>query len=112
MQIIAYLKSKCERSKGVCSILEKYALEYESMDIDQTNIPQDNMAAKASQQTTPCVEINGVMLADTSGHEVEKYLLSKNLVKSSMIESDASYNFSFDEEENNDSIRSKITRFF
>ena len=108
MKIIAYLKSKCERSEGVCSILEKYSLEYESWDISKINTQQSNVLGKKSQQIAPCVEIDGLMLADTSGHEVEKYLLSKNLVKSSMIESSDS----FDEEEINDSIRSKTTRFF
>ena len=33
------------------------------------------------QTNQPCVEIDGVMLADVSGEEVEEYLKSNNLVE-------------------------------
>jgi monothiol glutaredoxin len=36
---------------------------------------------KSGQPLSPCVEIDGVMLADVSGEEVENYLLSNDLVK-------------------------------
>ena len=39
------------------------------------------MVEKSSQPLSPCVEVDGVMLADVSGEEVENYLLSNNLVK-------------------------------
>ena len=38
------------------------------------------MVSKSGQQLSPCVEIDGFMLADISGEEVEKYLLSQKLV--------------------------------
>ena len=33
------------------------------------------MIAKSGQALSPCVEVNGRMLADVSGDEVEQYLL-------------------------------------
>ena len=39
------------------------------------------MVQKSGQPLSPCVEIDGVMLADISGEEVENYLLSNDLVK-------------------------------
>ena len=39
------------------------------------------MVRKSGQPLSPCVEIDGVMLADISGEEVENYLLANNLVK-------------------------------
>ena len=38
------------------------------------------MVAKSGQPLSPCVEINGVMLTDVSGEEVENYMLSNELV--------------------------------
>jgi len=38
------------------------------------------MARKSGQPLSPCVEIDGVMLADVSGEEIENYLLANNLV--------------------------------
>ena len=91
--------------------MDKYSLEYESQDITQSENQLAEMVRKSGQQLAPCVEIDGIMLADTSGQEVEKYLLSRNLVKSSMIEPDASANDLLNDDEN-ETIRSKTTRFF
>ena len=41
------------------------------------------MVRKSGQPLSPCVEIDGVMLADISGEEVENYLLANDLVKPS-----------------------------
>ena len=39
------------------------------------------MNASSGQPLSPCVEINGHMLADVSGAEVEAYLLGQGLVQ-------------------------------
>ena len=80
MKIKAYLKPSCGWSQGVRAIMTKYELEYE--DIDIINVPENyaEMVDKSSQPLSPCVEIDGVMLADVSGEEVEKYLLSNDLI--------------------------------
>jgi monothiol glutaredoxin len=38
------------------------------------------MFEKTGQRLSPCVEVNGKMLPDVSGDEVEAYLLSSGLV--------------------------------
>jgi monothiol glutaredoxin len=39
------------------------------------------MVRKSGQPLSPCVEIDGEMLADVSGEEVEQYLVEKGLVR-------------------------------
>ena len=61
--------------------MDKYALKYE--DIDIINYPENyaEMVEKSGQPLSPCVEIDGQMLADISGEELEVFLLENNLVK-------------------------------
>ena len=80
MEIKAYLKPQCGWSKGVRAIMDKYELEYEDLDVVNNSDIYEEMVAKSSQPLSPCVEINGVMLADVSGKEVENYMLSNELV--------------------------------
>ncbi|MGH7996739.1 MAG: glutaredoxin family protein [Opitutaceae bacterium] len=81
MTIKAYLKPSCGWSNGVRSILRKYGLPYEDVDIINNRESYAEMVRKSGQPLSPCVEIDGVMLADVSGEEVENYLLSNDLVK-------------------------------
>lgn len=73
-KIIAYLKPHCGWSMGVRAIMEKYGLEYEDRDI--WNDPQQRleMIQKSGQELSPCVEVDGEMLADVSGEEVEAWM--------------------------------------
>jgi monothiol glutaredoxin len=81
MKIKCYLKPSCGWSNGVRAIMKKYQLAYE--DIDIINVPENyaEMVAKSGQRLSPCVEIDGKMLADISGAEVEQYLLANQLVQ-------------------------------
>ena len=92
MNIKSYLKPHCGWSKGVRAIMDKYRLEHEDLDI--VNDPQlyEEMVDKSGQYLSPCVEIDGVMLADVSGEEVEHYMLSNNLVEPSDQQADAPTN--------------------
>ena len=81
MQVVAYLKPHCGWSNGVRAIFEKYQLNYEDRDIINRPEYYAEMVEKSGQSLSPCVEIDGVMLADVSGQEVENYLLSRELVK-------------------------------
>ena len=83
MNIKAYLKPHCGWSMGVRAIMEKYSLEYQDLDIINNQNLYAEMVEKSSQPLSPCVEIDGVMLADVSGEEVENYLLSNKLVDES-----------------------------
>ncbi|PHX79305.1 MAG: glutaredoxin [Opitutia bacterium] len=80
MNIRCYLKPSCGWSNGVRAIMAKYALTYQ--DVDIINRPENyaEMVDKSGQSLSPCVEIDGVMLPDISGAEVEQYLLANQLV--------------------------------
>ena len=82
-KITAYLKTHCGWSRGVRAVLEKYNLAYEDKDIIQSEADYMEMLKKSKQHLSPCVEINGVMLADVSGEEGENYLISKGLINKS-----------------------------
>ena len=81
MKIKAYLKPSCGWSNGVRAIMRKYNLPFEDIDIINNRANYAEMVAKSGQPLSPCVEIDGVMLADISGEEVESYLLSNDLIK-------------------------------
>src|ERR1700756_2714084 len=88
-QIVAYLKTSCGWSNGVRAVLKKYDLPYEEKDIIANPAFRWEMEQKSGQPLSPCVEINGKMLPDISGEEVEKYLVSNHLIAASNVEADA-----------------------
>ena len=83
MKITAYLKPTCGWSNGVRAIFKKYDLDYEDIDIVNNSDNYARMVEKSGQQLSPCVDVDGVMLADVSGEEVENYLISNQLIESS-----------------------------
>ena len=85
-QITAYLKTHCGWSAGVRAVLAKYNLPYTEKDIIQNPAFRWEMETKSGQPLSPCVEINGTMVPDVSGEEVEEYLISNNLVQASNAE--------------------------
>jgi monothiol glutaredoxin len=80
-KIIAYLKPTCGWSNGVRAILKKYDLPYEDRDIINDPAQRAEMVEKSGQTLSPCVEINGHMLPDISGAEVEAWMLANNIVQ-------------------------------
>jgi monothiol glutaredoxin len=80
-KIIAYLKPTCGWSNGVRAVLRKYDLPYEDRDIINDPAQREEMVVKSGQMLSPCVEVNGKMLADVSGEEVEAYLVANQLVQ-------------------------------
>lgn len=80
-QITAYLKTMCGWSNGVRAVFAKYDLPYTEKDIIKNPAFRFEMEQRSGQQLSPCVEINGVMLPDISGEEVERYMLQNNLVQ-------------------------------
>ena len=68
------------------AVLAKYNLAYTEKDIIQNPAFRWEMETKSGQPLSPCVEVNGEMLADVSGDEVEEYLVSKGLVQPSNVE--------------------------
>ena len=111
MKIKAYLKPHCGWSNGVRAIMRKYELEYEDIDIINNRANYEEMVRKSGQPLSPCVEIDGVMLADISGEEVENYMLANNLVKPSGAKVDTATNSGCSPEEH-EKMASKPVRFF
>jgi glutaredoxin-related protein len=91
-QIVAYLKTYCGWSAGVRAVLAKYNLPYTEKDIIQNPAFRWEMETKSAQPLSPCVEINGHMLADVSGEEVERYLLDNKIVQPSDAQTDVPLN--------------------
>src|SRR6202789_2003743 len=74
-KIIAYLKQHCGGSQGVRAVLGKYNLPFEDRDIWNDPRQRLEMIQKSGQELSPCVEVNGKMLADISGEELEAWLI-------------------------------------
>ena len=91
-KIIAYLKPQCGWSQGVRAIMRKYDLPFEDRDIINDPAQRQEMIEKSGQMLSPCVEVNGKMLPDISGEEVEAYLLSNRLIEANEKQPDAPTN--------------------
>jgi len=76
-KIVAYLKPTCGWSGG---------------DIINDPAQRAEMVEKSGQMMSPCVEINGHMLPDISGDEVEAWMLANNIVTPNDIVPDAPTN--------------------
>lgn len=96
---------------GVRAIMNKYNLEYEDRDIINQADQYAEMVEKSGQPLSPCVEINGKMLADVSGEEVENYMLSNGLIEPNEVAPEAPTNAACTDEEH-EAMRSKTIRFF
>src|SRR5512140_2288000 len=86
--VIAYLKPTCGWSQGVRAALRKYELPFEDRNIIGDPEARREMVEKSGQKLSPCVEVNGRMLSDISGEELETYLLSNGLVQPTDREAD------------------------
>src|ERR1035441_4933044 len=80
-KIIAYLKPTCGWSQGVRAVLRKYDLSFEDRDIINDPLQRQEMIEKSGQMLSPCVEINGHMLPDISGEEVEGWMLANKICR-------------------------------
>ena len=111
MKIKAYLKPSCGWSNGVRAIMHKHGLAFEDIDIINHRAHYEEMVRKSGQPLSPCVEIDGVMLADISGEEVENYLLANNLVQANGAPVDTATNAGCSAEEH-EKMAAKPVRFF
>jgi glutaredoxin len=111
MKIKAYLKPHCGWSNGVRAIMRKYNLPFEDIDIINQRSNYEEMVRKSGQPLSPCVEIEGVMLADVSGEEVENYLLANDFVKPTSAATGAATNAGCSDEEHA-RMQAKPVRFF
>lgn len=80
-KIIAWLKPVCGWSNGVRAVFTRHGLEYEDRDIINNPTHYAEMVQKSGQPLSPCVEINGQMLADVSGEEVEAWMMRNRVIE-------------------------------
>lgn len=81
------------------AVLKKYDLPFEDKDIIQNPAFRWEMEQKSGQSLSPCVEINGRMLPDISGEEVEQYLKAEGLVGQTDKETNVPLNRACSDEE-------------
>ena len=91
-KITAYLKTFCGWSEGVRAIMRKYDLPYEEKDIIKNPAFRWEMEQRSGQSLSPCVEIDGHMLPDISGEEVEKWMLENGYFEANDAAPDAPIN--------------------
>ena len=107
-EITAYLKTHCGWSKGVRAVLAKYDIPYTEKDIIVNPDYRFEMEQLSGQPLSPCVVVNGVMLPDLSGEELERYLLSNALVQESSVEAGVPLNSACSDEEHAAMVRLKL----
>lgn len=88
-EITCYLKTHCGWSEGVRAIMRKYQLQYEEKDIIKNPAFRFEMEQKSGQRLSPCVVVDGEMLADVSGEEVEQWMVENGKINKSDVEPDA-----------------------
>ena len=71
IEITAYLKTHCGWSRGIRAVLAKYNIPYQEKDIIKNPEFRFEMEQLSGQPLSPCVVVNGTMLADISGEELE-----------------------------------------
>ena len=80
-RIVAYLSPFCGWTRTVLNVFNKHELEFEYRDVARNSTDYEEMVKKTGQYSSPCVEIDGHMLADVGGDEVEAYLREKGLLQ-------------------------------
>jgi len=101
-KITAYLKTFCGWSEGIRAIMRKYELPYEEKDIIKNPAFRWEMEQRSGQSLSPCVEIDGHMLPDISGEEVEKWMLENGYFEANDTTPDAPINSSCTDEQHAD----------
>jgi glutaredoxin len=108
IEVTAYLKTYCGWSNGVRAVLAKYALPYQEKDIIKNPEFRFEMEQRSGQPLSPCVIVNGTMLADVSGEELEGYLLDNGLVGSSDKATDVPLNAPCSDEQHEAMVKMKL----
>jgi glutaredoxin len=107
-KITAYLKTFCGWSEGVRAIFRKYGFEWEEKDIIKNPAFRWEMEQRSGQPLSPCVEIDGKMLADISGDEVEAWMAENGYLTKSDAPADAPTNASCTDEQHADMAAGRL----
>lgn len=107
-QITAYLKTHCGWSGGVRAVLAKYDLPFTEKDIIQNPAFRWEMETKSGQSLSPCIEINGEMVPDVSGEEVERYLIEHKFVQPNEADAGVPINAPCANEQHGEPVKMKL----
>jgi monothiol glutaredoxin len=107
-EITTYLKTHCGWSRGIRAVLEKYTLAFTDKDIILNPDYRFEMEQLSGQSLSPCVVVNGVMLADISGEELESYMVSNGIVGEAARATDVPLNSSCSDAEHAAMVTLKI----
>ena len=108
IEVTAYLKTHCGWSRGVRAVLAKYNVPYQEKDIIKNPEFRFEMEQLSGQPLSPCVIVNGTMLADISGEELEGYLLENGLAASTEKSTDIPLNAPCTNEEHEAMVKMKL----
>jgi glutaredoxin len=108
IEITAYLKTHCGWSRGIRAVLAKYNIPYQEKDIIKNPDFRFEMEQLSGQPLSPCVIVNGTMLPDISGEELEGYLLENGFVTSTEKSTDIPLNAPCSDEEHDAIVKMKL----
>jgi glutaredoxin len=108
IEITAYLKTHCGWSRGIRAVLAKYNIPYQEKDIIKNPNFRFEMEQLSGQPLSPCVIVNGTMLPDISGEELEGYLLENGFVTSTEKSTDIPLNAPCSVEEHEAMVKMKL----
>ncbi|MDA0336278.1 MAG: glutaredoxin [bacterium] len=80
-KIIAYLSPTCPWTRGVVHFLQSNKYEFDYRDVSRDADAFKEMVTKSGQYSSPCVEIDGHMLADVGGDEVEAWMRQQGHIR-------------------------------
>jgi glutaredoxin-related protein len=108
IEITAYLKTHCGWSRGIRAVLAKYNIPFQEKDIIKNPDFRFEMEQLSGQPLSPCVIVNGTMLPDISGEELEGYLLENGFVTSTEKSTDIPLNAPCSDEEHEAMVKMKL----
>ena len=88
--------------------MRKYDLPFEDRDIINDPNQRQEMIERSGQMLSPCVEVNGRMLADVSGEEVERYLVARMLVQPDETDAGVPINAPCANEQHGDPVKVRL----
>ena len=110
-EITAYLKTTCGWSNGVRAVLKKYDLPFTEKDIIQNPAFRWEMEQKSGQPLSPCVEVNGTMVADISGEELESWMLQNGVVTANDVPTNVPLNAACSDAQHEAMARGEAVKF-
>ncbi len=79
-KIVIYYRPLCPWSREVISFIKQAGFAFEGRDLSADAESLREMIEKTGQESSPCVEIDGHMLADVGSKEVEEYMRGAGLI--------------------------------